>query len=250
MTRAIVNTTAAGLAGARALKRRGIDSLLLVHELPRILREKNLLNAARQGLDAARLAVFAARFVRDALFKELGLSTHAVETLIMPQGSYKAISPSQEMARAFREQYAIREGEPLIVGVGYADLRKGFDIFLQLWRLLNRERRVHFCWLGDMDPALNNWLEKDIRLARASGAFHLPGQVADIVPALSAATAFALTSREDPYPTVALESDCRRVARRGLRGVGRNPGNARRGPAPDAWCPMATSPRWEKRSRT
>jgi len=34
----------------------------------------------------------------------------------------------------------------------------------------------------------------------------MPGQVADVVPALCAANAFALTSREDPYPTVAIEA--------------------------------------------
>ena len=93
-----------------------------------------------------------------------------------------------------------------MVGIGYADLRKGFDIFLQLWRLMNVQGRVHFCWLGDMDPELKRWLGDEIRLAEQTGLFHTPGQVRDVTPALSAASAFLLTSREDPFPTVALEA--------------------------------------------
>ena len=46
-------------------------------------------------------------------------------------------------------------------------MRKGFDVFLQLWRLLRwRGRRpVHLCWLGDMDPALEAWLGEEIAAA-------------------------------------------------------------------------------------
>jgi hypothetical protein len=71
---------------------------------------------------------------------------------------------------------------------------------------LNQNDRVHFCWLGNMDPGLNRWLADEIRAARETGTFHMPGQVSDIIPALSSSNAFALTSREDPFPTVALEA--------------------------------------------
>jgi glycosyltransferase involved in cell wall biosynthesis len=205
-SRAIVNTTAAGYA-VTALSNTGNKPVLLVHELPRILREKNLLDAARRGLKDARLAVFAARFVRDALFEELGFtSLDTADTLVMPQGSYTTIEPIPEKGREFRVELDIPAADPLVLGIGYADLRKGFDIFLQLWRLLNQKDRVHFCWLGNMDPGLNRWLADEIRAARDTGTFHMPGQVSDVVPALSAATAFVLTSREDPFPTVALEA--------------------------------------------
>ncbi len=203
---AVVNTTAAG-ESVPLLRRLGVGPVLLVHELPRILREKGLLKAARLGILGARVVVFPARFVRDSLFAELSLSeSEAPATLIRPQGSYRPITPSAVAGEKFRADYDIPADEALIVGVGYADLRKGFDFFLQLWRLLNRDRRVHFCWLGEMDPELDTWLSEELRIARASGAFHLPGHVSDVAPALSAANAFALTSREDPFPTVALEA--------------------------------------------
>jgi glycosyltransferase involved in cell wall biosynthesis len=203
---AVVNTTAAGYA-VTAMSNIGHKPVLLVHELPRILREKNLLDAARRGLRDARLAVFAARFVRDALYDELGLtSLDTADTHVMPQGSYTKIEPDACKGKAFRLELGIPKADPMVIGIGYADLRKGFDIFLQLWRLLNQNDRIHFCWLGNIDPGLNRWLADEIRAARETGTFHMPGQVPDIVPALSSCNAFALTSREDPFPTVALEA--------------------------------------------
>ena len=50
-----------------------------------------------------------------------------------------------------------------MLGVGYADLRKGFDLFLQAWRLTHLENsNVHFCWVGDIDPALMEWLAGEV----------------------------------------------------------------------------------------
>jgi glycosyltransferase involved in cell wall biosynthesis len=203
---AIANTSASGHAVA-AMAEAGGESVLLIHELPRLLQEKLLVGAVLRGLQTARLAIFPANFVRAAVFTELSIaSADVAETLIMPQGAYKLVEPSPDAAQAFRAEMGIGPGEPVILGIGYADLRKGFDIFLQLWRRLNRTRRVHFCWLGDIDPELKRWLTDELRRAKATGTFHMPGLVSDVTPALSAAAAFALTSREDPFPTVALEA--------------------------------------------
>jgi glycosyltransferase involved in cell wall biosynthesis len=203
---ALVNTAASGVA-ATTLAAAGVQPVLLIHELPRLLREKRLLNAAAQALQSARVAIFPAKFVRDAVLAELGLKpTDVAETVIMPQGSYKSVERSEEQAAAFRRSIEANDHESIVMGAGYADLRKGFDIFLQLWRLLNRDSRVHFCWLGGIDPDLQRWLGQEITVAEQTGTFHMMGLVSDVVPAYSAARAFALTSREDPFPTVALEA--------------------------------------------
>src|SRR6202035_1437821 len=81
-TYAIINTTAAShvLPLVRAA---GIDPIVLVHELPRIIREKNLTAGARAAMQA-RLVLFAAEFVRDELLTALGIES-TDNTLIMPQ---------------------------------------------------------------------------------------------------------------------------------------------------------------------
>ena len=202
---ALVNTTAAGLAAAECHEY-GLHTVLLVHELPRILMEKGLLEAARKGIRAANRVIFPAEYVRKAVLDELGIAPdEAQHTRIQPQGSYQSITPSAEAAAEFRAKVGIPKDEPMVLGIGYADLRKGFDLFLQVWRRVNERRRVHFCWLGDFDPELRRWLESEIEIGRATGTLHIPG-LSNVVPAFSAASAFALTSREDPFPTVALES--------------------------------------------
>ena len=44
---------------------------------------------------------------------------------------------------------------PVVLGVGYADMRKGFDLFLQLWRIGQlQDMPLHCIWVGGFDPAL------------------------------------------------------------------------------------------------
>jgi hypothetical protein len=53
---------------------------------------------------------------------------------------------------------------------------------------------------------LRDWLDQEIRRAEVSGAFHMLGFRPDMQAIFSASNVFALTSREDPFPTVALEA--------------------------------------------
>ncbi|BDG71942.1 glycoside hydrolase family 99-like domain-containing protein [Roseomonas fluvialis] len=203
---AIVNTTAAGPAVA-TLRAAGIGAVLLVHELPRLIREKHLADGARAGIASARQVVFPAPFVRDEVLAELGLEADE-RCVLRPQGIYKDIAAPPGSGARIRAELGIAEGERLVLGIGYADMRKGFDLFLQLWRLLRwrGRRRVHLCWLGGMDPQMQAWLADEIEAARATGTFHMPGRRDDVGAFLRAADAYALTSREDPFPSVALEA--------------------------------------------
>ncbi len=205
-TSAIVNTTAAGHA-VPVLAAAGITAVQLVHELPRIIREKQLAAGARAALVGAQHVVFPAAFVRDQVVQELGLTTQPT-MMVRPQGLYRPISADAASVAKVRKLLRMAKGDTLVLGIGYADMRKGFDLFLQLWRVLQWRgpRRVHFCWLGDMDPAMRGWLQEEIAAAEATGTFHLPGRRDDVPAFLCAANGLALTSREDPFPSVALEA--------------------------------------------
>ena len=50
------------------------------------------------------------------------------------------------------------------------------------------------------------WLDPEITAAKVTGTFHMPGRRDDVGAFLRAADAYALTSREDPFPSVALEA--------------------------------------------
>jgi glycosyltransferase involved in cell wall biosynthesis len=205
---AIINTTAAShvLPLVRAA---GIDPIVLVHELPRIIREKNLTAGARAALQA-RLTIFAAPFVRDQLVTALQAET-SDRTVILPQGSYKDIVYDPEAGARLRAEFGLTARDKLIIGVGYADLRKGFDLFLQLWRQLRppagkRRARICLAWFGGIDPGLKDWLTNELADATETGTFVMAGYRNDMDAVFSAADVFALTSREDPFPTVVLEA--------------------------------------------
>ena len=209
---AIINTTAASHVVPQ-VRAAGIEPIVLVHELPRIIREKNLTAGARAAIEQANHVVFAAPFVRDELFTALGAEP-TDRALIMPQGSYKDIAYNPEAGARLSAEFGLTNRDKLVIGVGYADLRKGFDLFLQLWRLLRttpissgkRPGRVCLIWVGGIDPGLKDWLATEIADAEATGTFRMAGYRDDMDAVFSAADAFALTSREDPFPTVVLEA--------------------------------------------
>ena len=205
-TTALVNTSAAAWV-IPALARVGIAATLLVHELPGLLAEKNLRHAVREGAAAARSVVFPAAFVRDRFIEATGIAP--ADPRLMPQSSYRDIEFSAPARTRLRARLGLAAGTQLILGAGYADLRKGFDLFLHAWRAAARQSSAAmFCWLGDIDPTIRAYLGPEIAAAEASGRFRLAGHQSDVAAWFSAADAFVLTSREDPYPSVVLEALC------------------------------------------
>jgi glycosyltransferase involved in cell wall biosynthesis len=208
---AIVNTTAAARA-VGVLRDVGIDPVLLVHELPRIIREKNLGDIARRGIIAAAEVVFPAASIRDSVRSELRLDV-ADRSKIIPQGSYKDIRYDHEAGQRIRAEFGLTPTDHLVLCVGYADLRKGFDLFLQSCRLAQDESirnevggRLFFVWVGGIDPGLADWLAQEISIAEEAGALKMAGYRNDMTAIFSAASCLALTSREDPLPTVVMEA--------------------------------------------
>jgi glycosyltransferase involved in cell wall biosynthesis len=206
LRRALLNTSVSGGLAPQLQEAGIVPETMLVHELPRLLREKHLVEHARRGVRHARRIVFPARFVRDAVEDLLG-EVPVGEVLVQPQGSYKDLAAGPGEADAFRRSFGIPARAHLVLGVGYADLRKGIDLFLQCWRLMEHEAPgAHFLWAGQVAPEVEAWMGQELVAAQATGRFHLPGRLVEVAPAFAAADAFLLTSREDPFPTVALEA--------------------------------------------
>ena len=143
-----------------------------------------------------------------------------VDTVELPEAS---ISTHHEFidARALadyrvdlREQETIRRSLNLpvdaavVVGAGTVEWRKGADLFVQLAGEVRRRRAepVHFIWVGG-DLTSADWQRVRSDMDR-SGAdhVHFVGVKPDPRPWFSLADVFALCSREDPYPLVALEN--------------------------------------------
>jgi glycosyltransferase involved in cell wall biosynthesis len=201
---ALVNSAAAARL-APALAGHGMAVTLLIHEMPRLLAEYNLQVQARLGALAARHVVFSSKFARNAFTESLRINLP--QAILLPQGNYQNVAFSAEDRAAVRRRLGVAAGGFLVLGAGFGDLRKGFDLFVQMARkLLAAREDLHVLWVGDIQPALKTYLGAAMEAASATGRFHHFGFSPDIAPYFSAADVFALTSREDPYPTVALEA--------------------------------------------
>ncbi len=198
---AIVNTAAAASA-VPALHAAGLASVLLVHEMPGLLEERGLLPDLARALPLCARAVFAAEAVRDAVSKLVRLD--AAICAILPQGVYRPAPFDADARRRMRLQLGVAADAKLVLGIGYGDLRKGFDLFLQVWRA--RGDASVFCWVGALDPAMRAYLGAEIAAATASGAFHVLGYRDDVADWLSAGDVLLLPSREDAFPSVVLEA--------------------------------------------
>lgn len=201
---AIVNSAASSRVVPWA-QEHDISCTLLMHELPQILQEYNLEIQARKACKAAHKIVFSSAFAADKCRSLLDVKQES--EVILPQGNYQNISFDAEMRAQMRARLGLADSTYLIIGAGFGYIRKGFDLFMQLVRRVSAYRAdVHFLWVGDIEFKLKTYLEPEMKIFQAQGRFsHIPftNKIADY---FCAADVLALTSREDPLPTVVMEA--------------------------------------------
>lgn len=206
---AIANTSVSGLFAAD-LKQAGMRVVSLVHELPGVIESYGLGRNVEALAKHADRVVFAADEVRLGIesFQEL----EAGKAMIRPQGLYKRNrnrSPRQ-IARAranLREKLGLPHDALIVLGVGYADLRKGADLFVSVGaRLTAADPRVHLIWLGHPDMSVEARLLEAIRETPFPDRIRFVGRDPHTDDFYAGADVLALTSREDPFPSVVMES--------------------------------------------
>lgn len=202
--RAAIVNTAANADIVPLLAAAGLEVIHLIHEMPSLITAKGWREALAPAFAAAARVVFAAGTVAEAVGTLAPLAPE--RRRILPQGLYQSVGYSEERRREARARRRLGEDERLVIGIGYGDLRKGFDLFVQASRLARkRAPALRFAWVGALDPALAAHLGRDLSEAAAAG-LELPGRCEDVADWLLAADALLLTSREDPYPSVMLEA--------------------------------------------
>lgn len=203
---ALTNTTVSGWA-VPILKTAGMRVVSLVHELPRLIEVYKLSGETEAITKSADRIVFASEFVRRAFETASDTSIADDQAVILPQGVYNEWKVDSSAVDEFRKALGLGPHDKLIINVGYADLRKGIDIFLAVAKfLIERRPDVHFAWIGHTETATMDWLADDLKEPELKRRIHLVGQMEDPVPAYEGADAFFLSSREDPFPTVILEA--------------------------------------------
>ncbi|UFN50973.1 FkbM family methyltransferase [Roseomonas sp. OT10] len=203
----ICNTTVSGQV-IPVLAAAGLRSICLVHEMPGILREYGLEATAKTVAADADVVVFPNEAVRSAFIGAFGAIGH--RWLIRPQGLYRPSLPPdrREAARArIRGALGVGPDTILVLGLGYGDRRKGLDLWPAIASALRADGpAARFAWVGAIEPGLEAELRAAMDAQHLRDVILLPGRTETPQDFLAAADIFLLSSREDPFPSSALEA--------------------------------------------
>lgn len=206
----ICNTSVSGQI-VRMFKEAGFRVVVLIHELPTLIRDFGLEGAAREIGRWADCVVFPAAYVRDRFLPISGLDvTHSV---IRPQGLYRP-SPYRERKQEARSRLLAEMGwsaeTRIVVAAGQGDRRKGIDLFCQVAiRVLRENSDARFLWIGDDGSELAKDCKAWLRAAGVDERVHFAGLVQDpdrYLRLLAGADLYLMSSREDPFPSVVLDA--------------------------------------------
>lgn len=206
---ALCNTVVSGpIAGP--LKDAGFRVVTLIHELPNVITDNQLEAHAAQAATHSDAMVFPAQLVA------AGFSTFAEveeeKIVIRPQGLLKRNSAqdsaSIQAARIeLRRRFGLPESQRVVLCVGYADLRKGVDLFVDCARHLCSNRDdVTFIWVGHFDVSLEPKIRALLLEHNLFSQVLFVGMDFESDVYFAGADVYALTSREDPFPSVVLQS--------------------------------------------
>lgn len=222
LERARLRRQVAELRGARTAYLNSIASLRLLHHLPNastVITHVHELQSALQWSmrrqDPLLLGTRVGHFVAAAdcvaanLVERHGIDPGRVTRVYEFIDPVRTLAPPVQDRAAIRDELGIGDDEVVVGGSGFADWRKGIDLFVELARQVGRSGRrdVHFVWVGDR-PGGEPGAELDFDIARAGVAdrLHLVGLRDRPFDWYRAFDVLALTSREDPYPLVGLET--------------------------------------------
>ena len=202
---AICNTSVTGDL-IPSLKNAGIKVTTLIHELPTLIEEYKLAPNLQIIADQAEFAIFPSTIVQNGF--QQNVSDASVNEVIRPQGLYMPIDFDADKRAEIRSELGIPTDAKVVLNSGFADLRKGFDIFLQIARQMVSERPdVHFVWAGAISRDMERWVQSDLDMSLMKHV-HLVGFTDKMADFYSACDCLFLSSREDPYPSVVLEAMC------------------------------------------
>ncbi len=208
---ALANSLVAGKI-ARGLAASGIRVVTLVHEMPGIIRDYGLAPVVADVVAHSAAIVVPSEAVARGLREFAATDRLDALCVTLPQGLFVRSRHLGGWQRAqaavrLRDRLGLHTDAKIVLAVGYADRRKGLDWFVSALSLsIARDRGVHAVWVGHHDPAEMASARAAIDAAGLADHFHFVGPDFDTDDYYAGADLFALTSREDPFPSVLLEA--------------------------------------------
>jgi O-antigen biosynthesis protein len=198
----ICNTVISGEL-VKVLSENGVKVISLIHELPGVIKQYSAVDKAKAIAQYADKVIFPSEYVLKK-FQSV-VDTELGNAVVRPQGLYKLNpykSNVEDTRQEVRKQLQLPANSKIVLGVGYADHRKGIDLFAETAALMKTsDEQIAFVWVGSRDiHFLDNVKQQNLDHV----LFVDPTE--DIGKYYAAADLYLLTSREDPFPSVVLES--------------------------------------------
>ncbi len=218
----LANTVISGCY-TKEFKELGFYVVTLIHEMAasiRILKAEKMVDGIAEFSD---VIVFATEKAREQFQKIASVGIKG-KSIILAQGIYNKagvrVSDKKQEKRKLNELYGIPENSIVLIGIGAVNFGKGVDLLIPTLFELKKHNRgsrsekagldYHVIWLGKIeDPSYYEWMRTEISNAGLDDYWHWLGFVQDqslYYSIINAADIFTLPSREDTYPSVALEA--------------------------------------------
>jgi glycosyltransferase involved in cell wall biosynthesis len=180
------------------------DVIAHIHEMEKVIAEnlssfENLKKYSSHFISASP-ATTDVLITKHAINKEDITTVPAFIKIVDPY-----LSNREVLKNKMRHEFGIPNTALVVGGCGTVYWRKGPDIFLESARqvLQQSDMEIHFVWIGP-GPDLNEL--KGSLTEQESNFIHFVGERSDANEAIAVADIFYMSSREDPFPLVVMES--------------------------------------------
>jgi glycosyltransferase involved in cell wall biosynthesis len=207
---AVVCNTVLSSQATQACRRRGLPVIQLINELPTTVHANGWDQHVIDIASAARRMVFVSDFSRRAFLADFSLDAQQCEVVHPGWLEHdRGQRDGDRSRRTIRRELGIPAESMIVLGCGHIHPRKGVDLFLQVARQVLASpdmQSAHFVWIGDGDHRDRQWIEHDRSLLEHQERIHLLGSRHEINRWFDGADLYLLSSREDPYPIVCVQS--------------------------------------------
>lgn len=122
------------------------------------------------------------------------------------------IRSKMSVRKAFLDKFDIPSNMFYVVSMGTATYRKGFDLFVKVAQELKSYPDIYMIWIGDFIKDESSTINRDLIDKNVVGKnLLITGFLDHSITNLLPFDLFLLTSREDPYPLVAIEAAFNRI---------------------------------------
>jgi len=205
----IFNTVVTGPV-SKIVKDVGFSVVSLIHEMPELISKTGHVGSAKLLSDNVDRFVFPAEVVKQGFETIVGKTLK--NSVIRPQGIFRKNKVSRKQTSdqshlQLCQKLKIPVSSYIVLNIGFGDYRKGIDLFVDIAATVHETKGdVYFVWVGHIDEVMELECRKKLHQYNLTDYVIFTGKDFDTDLYYAGSDIFALTSREDPFPSVVLEA--------------------------------------------